>query len=69
MLAAADLVDGKKIAGTPACGDDVVTMGGIYNYDWPAVIDGDIITAREPDDVPEFLDAITKSMLDKRSSQ
>ncbi len=69
VLAAADLVDGKKIAGTPACGDDVVTMGGIYNYDWPAVIDGDIITAREPDDVPEFLDAITKSMLDKRSSQ
>ena len=67
VLAAADLVDGKKIAGTPACGDDVVTMGANYNYDWPAVIDGTIVTAREPDDVPEFLDAITEAMLARQS--
>ena len=67
VLAAADLVDGKKIAGTPACGDDVVTMGATYSYDWPAVIDGNIITAREPDDVPEFLDAITEATLARRS--
>ena len=65
-MASADIVDGKKIAGTPACGDDVVTMGATYNYDWPVVIDGNIITAREPDDVPEFLDAITEATLARR---
>tara|TARA_B100001123_G_scaffold448035_1_gene607562 strand:- start:2844 stop:4103 length:1260 start_codon:yes stop_codon:yes gene_type:complete len=63
VLAAADLVKDKKIAGTPPIGDDVTTMGGTYSYDWPAVIEGTIVTAREPDDVPEFLDAITEATL------
>jgi protease I len=62
-LAAADLVKGKKIAGWLACKDAVTIMGSTYNYDWSAVIDGQIVTGRTPPDVPEFLDATTEAIL------
>lgn len=62
-VAAADLVKGKKIAGWLACKDAVKIMGGTYNYDWSAVIDGQIVTGRVPPDIPEFLDAITEAVL------
>ncbi len=62
-LAAADLVKGKKVAGWLASKDAVNIMGGTYNSDWSAVIDGRIVTGRVPGDVPEFLDAITEALL------
>jgi protease I len=62
-LAAADLVEGKKIAGWLACKDAVTIMGGIHSWDWSAVIDGRIVTGRVPIDIPEFLDAITQALL------
>jgi protease I len=62
-VAAADLVKGKKIAGWLACKDAVNIMGGVYNGDWSAVIDGQIVTGRVPNDIPEFLDAVTESLL------
>lgn len=65
-LAAADLVKGKKIAGYLACKDAVRIMGGTYNPDWSAVIDGRIVTGRVPGDLPEFLDAVTEALLTRR---
>lgn len=62
-LAAADLVKGKKVAGYAACKDAVRIMGGTYNSDWSAVIDGRIVTGRVPGDLPEFLDAATEALL------
>ena len=62
-MAAADLVKGRKIAGWNACKDAVEIMGGIFSADWSAVIDGQIVTGRVPDDVPEFIDAITEALL------
>lgn len=62
-VAAADLVNGKKIAGVSSCKDAVRIMGGTYNNDWAASIDGQIVTARTPPEVPEFLDAITEALL------
>lgn len=62
-VAAADLVKGKSIAGVDACSDAAAVMGGTYNPDWSAVIDGRINTGRVPVDVPEFLDAITQALL------
>lgn len=62
-LAAADLVEGKKMAGWLACKDPVKIMGGIHNWDWSAVIDGQIVTGRVPNDIPEFIDAITEALL------
>ena len=62
VLAAADLVDRCRIAGFTACRDDVITMGGRHDFAWPAMIDGNIVTARVPNDVPEFVDAITDTL-------
>lgn len=58
-LAAADLVDGKRIAGFAACQDAVRIMGGTYDSDWSAVVDGRVVTGRVPSDIPEFVDAVT----------
>jgi putative intracellular protease/amidase len=38
-------------------------MGAVYNWDWSAVVDGQIVTGRVPDDVPEFIDAVTVALL------
>jgi putative intracellular protease/amidase len=57
-MTAADLVEGRKIAGWLACKEPVNIMGGIHNWDWSAVIDGQIVTGRVPNDIPEFIDAI-----------
>ena len=66
VLAAADLVAGRRIAGFTACRDDVITMGAHYDCAWPAMIDGNIVTGRVPDDVPEFVDAITDALCGTR---
>lgn len=62
-IAAADLVEGKKIAAWLASKDAVEIMGGMYSWDWSAVVDGRIVTGRVPDDVPEFIDAMTEALL------
>ena len=62
-VAAADLVKGKKTTGWLACKDALEIMGGVYNWDWSAVVDGRIVTGRVPDDVPEFIDAVTVALL------
>ena len=67
-VAAADLVSGRKIAGVGAVKDHVTIMGGTYNPEWSAVIDGQIVSGRVPVDIPEFIDAMTAAMLGTPSS-
>ena len=62
-LASADILQGKHSAGWLAVEDSVKIMGGIYSWDWSAVIDGRVVTGRIPMDAPEFVDAITESLL------
>lgn len=62
-VAAADLVEGKMLAGVGACNDAVTIMGGTHSEEWSAVVDGRIVSGRVPVDVPEFLDAVTLSLL------
>jgi protease I len=64
-LAAADLVDGKRIAGFAASKDAVRIMGGTYDGSWSAVVDGRIVSGRVPSDIPEFLDAVTLRLMDE----
>ncbi len=59
---AAGILEGKKAAGITQVIDIVPIMGGTYNGDWSAVIEGRIVTARAPWDIPEFLDAITEAI-------
>jgi protease I len=62
-LAAADMVRGKILAGTGACRKHITVMGGSYDDACSAVIDGRIVSGREPSDIPEFLDALTEALL------
>ena len=64
-IAKAGLLEGRKAAGWLASQDAVSIMGGDYSWDYSAVIDGPVVTARVPDDLPEFLDAVTMAILSK----
>jgi len=54
-----DPIQKARTAGWMAVEDSVKTMGGIYNWDWSATIDGNYVSGRVPMDAPEFIDAIT----------
>lgn len=57
VLISAGIVKGKKIAGYVGIKDDINNAGAIY-IDKPAVIDGNIITARHPRDMGDLMKAI-----------
>jgi putative intracellular protease/amidase len=62
-VAAADLVQGKKITGWLASKDAVTSMGGEFNADWAVALDGNHVSGRTPPELPEFIDAITLALL------
>lgn len=61
VLISAGIVKGKRITGVSAIKDDIVNAGAVYE-DVPAVRDGNIITARVPDDLPEFCQLIIEAL-------
>jgi protease I len=61
-IAAADLIRGKKVAGWLAVQDAVKIMGGVYNWEWAATVDGRHATGRTPPEIPEFIDAINVAL-------
>lgn len=61
VLISAGIVKGKRITGVSAIKDDIVNAGAIYE-DVPAVRDDNIITARVPDDLPEFCQLIIEAL-------
>jgi protease I len=54
MLCSARCLKGRKVTGFYAIRDDVENAGGLWQ-DAPAVRDGNLITSRTPDDLPDFL--------------
>lgn len=58
ILASAGVVKGRTVTGYAPIEDDLVNAGGRWVSDKPAVVDGNIITARTPPDLPDFLKAI-----------
>jgi protease I len=61
VLAAADVISGKRIAAWPEVEAEVEAAGATYVND-PTVVDGQFITARWPGDLPSHLKA-TLAML------
>jgi protease I len=61
MLASAEVVTGKKLTGYFSIKDDLVHAGGIYQ-DAEVVVDGNLITSRQPSDLPAFLEAIIAAL-------
>jgi protease I len=61
ILISAGVMKGKRATGYIAVRDDLVNAGEEF-VDVPAVRDGDIITGRMPDDLPEFCQEIIKAL-------
>ena len=64
MLIEADVVRGKRVASFPSLQTDIRNAGGEW-IDEEVVIDANLITSRNPDDIPAFnkavLDAVEKA--------
>ncbi|MFA5110855.1 MAG: type 1 glutamine amidotransferase domain-containing protein [Desulfobaccales bacterium] len=61
MLASAEVVAGKKVTCFFAIKDDLVHAGAIYQ-DAEVVVDGNLITSRQPSDLPAFCEAIITAL-------
>jgi len=61
MLASAEVLKGKTVTCFFAIMDDVIHAGANY-VDQEVAIDGNIITSRQPDDLPAFLRAIISAL-------
>jgi protease I len=57
LLVEADIVRGKTVTGWPSIRTDLKNAGAKV-VDQAAVMDGNIVTSRKPDDVPAFTDAV-----------
>ncbi|RJP81062.1 MAG: type 1 glutamine amidotransferase [Candidatus Zixiibacteriota bacterium] len=61
MLASARIVQGKRITGFYSIKDDMVNAGAEW-LDQEVVKDGNIITSRNPDDLPAFCRTIIETL-------
>ena len=61
VLISAGVMEEKRATGYVAVRDDLVNAGADF-VDVPAVRDGNIITGRVPDDLPEFCQEIIKAL-------
>ncbi len=64
VLISAGLVKGRKVTSYRAVKDDLMNAGAVF-VDQPAVRDGNIITARVPDDLPEFCRLIIDALSER----
>lgn len=65
MLCSADILQGKKATCYHAIKDDLKHAGADY-VDQSVVVDGNIITSRTPDDLPDFCKAILNALKDNK---
>ena len=65
MLIEADIVRGKTVTSWPSVRTDLKNAGANV-VDEPAVVDGNIVTSRSPDDLPDFCKATIKLLSTKR---
>ena len=62
VLIEANIVNGKQIASFPSIKTDVLNAGAYWN-DMAAVVDGKLITSRNPDDIPMFVEKISEKLV------
>lgn len=61
LLISANALRGRTLTCWPSIAIDVKNAGGLY-VDRPVVEDGNLITSRKPDDLPQFTQAILKAL-------
>ncbi|MCW2837747.1 MAG: intracellular protease, PfpI family, partial [Marmoricola sp.] len=62
LLVNAGRADGRRLTSYPSLELDLRNAGATW-VDEEVVIDGPLITSRNPDDLPAFVDAITKALV------
>jgi protease I len=61
MLVEADIAQGKEVTAYEAIHTDLENAGATLR-DVPAIQDGNIVTGRVPDDLPEFCEAVAEAL-------
>ncbi len=61
VLASAGVLAGRRVTSFHAIRDDVVNAGAEW-VDEPVVVDGKLVTSRVPDDLPQFMPAVIRSL-------
>ena len=61
LLAEADVIDGRRVTSFPSIRTDLENAGADV-VDEEVVVDGNLITSRKPDDIPEFNKAIIAAL-------
>lgn len=64
LLIEADVIDGKRVTSWPSLRTDLANAGGDV-VDETVVVDGNLITSRNPDDIPAFIDAIKTALTEE----
>jgi len=59
VLISAGLVRGRRVTGFPSIRDDLLNAGGLYQ-DEGVVVDGHLVTAQGPKDLPAFMGAFLR---------
>jgi protease I len=57
LLVSADGVEGRRLTSYYTLQDDIRNAGGEW-ADFPVLVDRNLITSRQPDDLPQFCDAL-----------
>ena len=61
LLISAEVLRGRRVTCWPSIAIDVRNAGGLY-VDRPVARDGNLITSRKPDDVPQFTAAVIAAL-------
>jgi protease I len=61
LLVSAGLAEGRRLTSYPSLADDVRNAGGTW-VDEEVVVDGNLITSRNPDDLPAFIKALEDAL-------
>ena len=61
LLVSAGLAKGRRLTSYPSLADDVRNAGGTW-VDEEVVVDGNLITSRNPDDLPAFIKALEDAL-------
>jgi len=61
MLASAEVVQGRRVTSFFAIKDDLIHAGAKWE-DAEVVVDGNLITSRQPDDLPAFMKAVLAAL-------
>ncbi|MFA3789923.1 type 1 glutamine amidotransferase domain-containing protein [Aliiglaciecola sp. SL4] len=62
LLAEANIIKGKKVTSYPSIKTDLKNAEANWQ-DYETVVDGKLITSRNPDDIPAFIEAISEKLL------